>query len=405
MGKTSLRGCRSSIMSLALLPLAFLGSVSAHGGVLWPPVWQAGVATPIEELTTHEAFTEPKVKDPNSGVVVKSVKSWLTDQAYTGGVGDEFKGIGPVTNDWSKNKDPKTRSFDRCWGNCVKYRNPWAAPGQAPSLGGGCGVFGGNPLGCPAGKDNRPPGSQCGQDKPIGRGKRGTSSFGTDARLFDFPQMITTEWEVGSTQDVVWASNGGHKGGYTYRLCKMPSKGRTAITEECFTKNVLEFATNFTMIKAQKKGKGDWEKFEQTDLREGTYPEGSVWRPVGKYLKSKLTLRKDSVVVPASLKPGKYVLGWRWDSSGGNQVWVSCASMRLVRAPSGRAAEDEEDEEYPSLYTDDEYAELEEAFESTRAEEDDNEEEYPSLYTDEEYAELEEAFDNTRAEEDDDEEE
>ena len=68
--------------------------------------------------------------------------------------------------------------------------------------------------------------------------------------------------------------------------------------------------------------------------------------------------------------------------------------MRLVRAPSVRAAEDEEDEEYPSLYTDEEYAELEGAFESTRAEDGDNEEEYPSLYTDEEYAELEGAFEN-----------
>merc|ERR1719249_277765 len=139
-----------------------------------------------------------------------------------------------------------------------------------------------------------------------------------------------------------------------------------------------------------KKGEGKWEKFDQTDLKEGTFPKGSTWRPVGKYVKSATTLRKDSVVVSADLKPGNYVLGWRWDGSGGNQVWVSCASMRLVRAPSVRAAEDEEDEEYPSLYTDEEYAELEEAFESTRAEEDDDEEEYPSLYTDEEYAELEE---------------
>jgi hypothetical protein len=384
-------------MSLALLPLAFLGSVSAHGGVLWPPVWQAGVSTPIEELTSNEAFTEPKVRDPNSGRIVKSVKSWLTDQAYTGGVGDDFKGVGPVTNDWSKNKNKEVKDFDRCWGNCVKYRNPWAAPGQAPSLGGGCGVFGGNPLGCPAGKDTRPPGSVCGQDKPIGRGNRGTSSFGTDAREFDFPQMITTEWQVGSTQDVVWTSNGGHHGGYTYRLCKMPNGGRADITEECFTKNVLEFATNFTMIKGMNKaGEGTWKKFEQYDLREGTFPEGSVWRPVGKYLKSKvMTMRKDSVVVPASLKPGKYVLGWRWDSSGGNQVWVSCASMRLVPASSGRAAEDEENEEYPSLYTDEEYEELEEAFESTRAEEDDDEDDFDGpLYTDEEYAELEEAFEN-----------
>merc|ERR1712172_467583 len=305
MGETSTKGCSRSIMSLALLPFAFLGSVSAHGGVLWPPVWQAGDATPIEELTSQEAFTEPK------------------------------------------------------------YRNPWAAPGQAPSLGGGCGVFGGNPLGCPAGKDNRPPGSACGQAKPIGRGNRGTSSFGTDARKFDFPQMITTEWQVGSVQDVVWTSNGGHHGGYTYRLCKMPNGGRTAITEECFTNNVLEFATNFTMIKGMdENGEGKWEKFEQNDLSEGTYPAGSVWRPVGKYLKTAATLRKDSVVVPATLVPGDYVLGWRWDSANGNQVWVSCASMKLVGALSGRAAGDNEDEEYPALYTDEDYAELEETFEN-----------------------------------------
>ena len=41
--------------------------------------------------------------------------------------------------------------------------------------------------------------------------------------------------------------------------------------------------------------------------------------------------------------------------------------MRLVGAPSVRAAEDDEDdeeEEYPSLYTDEEYAELEQAFEN-----------------------------------------
>ena len=68
-----------------------------------------------------------------------------------------------------------------------------------------------------ANKDTRPPGSVCGQEKPMGRGSRGTSSFGTDARLFDFPQMITTQWEVGSSQEVVWESRGSHKGGYTYR--------------------------------------------------------------------------------------------------------------------------------------------------------------------------------------------
>ena len=83
--------------------------------------------------------------DPKSGRAVTSVKSWLTDQAYTGGVGDEFKGIGPVTNNQTKLLKPS----DRCGPMCVVNTNPWAAPGRAPSLGGGCGVFGGNPRGCP----------------------------------------------------------------------------------------------------------------------------------------------------------------------------------------------------------------------------------------------------------------
>ena len=64
----------------------------------------------------------------------------------------------------------------------------------------------------------------------------------------------------------------------------MPEEGRTGITEECFTKNVLRFATNFTMMKSLAALEDGWERFEQNDLREGTYPEGSVWRPVGKVM-------------------------------------------------------------------------------------------------------------------------
>ena len=38
--------------------------------------------------------------------------------------------------------------------------------------------------------------------------------------------------------------------------------------------------------------------------------------------------------------------------------------MRLVDAPAGRAADDDDDEEDSPLYTDEEYAELEGAFEN-----------------------------------------
>ena len=36
------------------------------------------------------------------------------------------------------------------------------------------------------------------------------------------------------------------------------------------------------MLKSFQDLEKDWESFEQNDLRKGTFPEGSVWRPVGK---------------------------------------------------------------------------------------------------------------------------
>ena len=43
---------------------------------------------------------------------------------------------------------------------------------------------------------------------------------------------------------------------------------------------------------------------------------------------------------------------------------MSCASMRLVAGPSGRADEEQDYDEDTPLYTDEEYAELEGAFEN-----------------------------------------
>ena len=87
---------------------------------------------------------------------------------------------------------------------------------------------------------------------------------------------------------------------------------------------------------------GTFENFEQTDLSVGTYPVGSVWRPIGKVFPTPLSkywhvlrseddliyfsklhcsyLRKDTVRIPANLPEGDYVLGWRWDVENGNQV-------------------------------------------------------------------------------------
>merc|ERR1719474_1283591 len=115
-----------------------------------------------------------------------------------------------------------------------------------------------------------------------------------------------------------------------------------------------------------------------------------------------LALRKDSVIVPANLKRGEYVLSFRWDTSGGNQVWVSCASIKLVKSAAGRSDDNQDDDDY-SYYTAEDYEELEhDVFESTRSDEDDEDDDDYSLYTDEDYEELEQAFESTRADEDED---
>merc|ERR1712037_1034696 len=118
---------KSSMTLLVLLRFAFLASASAHGGMMWPPTWQDGFGRPIEALTNDSVFSLPVVRDPNSDRAVVNIKSWLTDQAYTGGVGDQFKGIGPVTNDNNK----KLPRGDRCKGSCDDQEplgSPWTSP-------------------------------------------------------------------------------------------------------------------------------------------------------------------------------------------------------------------------------------------------------------------------------------
>ena len=128
-----------------------------------------------------------QVKDPNTGLSIADARAWLTDQAYIGGHGDNFKKTGEQTN------------FKDCGSTCSSLKHPWAAPGRAPNLGGGCGIFWGNPYGCPAHDDQRPPGSDCG-DTSRGFDSRGTWSYGASALEIDFPQAKNTEWARGSDQ-------------------------------------------------------------------------------------------------------------------------------------------------------------------------------------------------------------
>ena len=46
----------------------------------------------------------------------------------------------------------------------------------------------------------------------------------------------------GEAAEVYWTSNGYHRGGYAYRLCRVPDGQYWKVTEECFQQGHLNFA-------------------------------------------------------------------------------------------------------------------------------------------------------------------
>merc|ERR1712209_99536 len=85
-------GIHGIMPALPVLLLASLAlEVSGHGGMVWPPIWQDGHYTSLNKITGYKIYSDPKVKDPNTGLSIADARAWLTDQAYIGGHGDNFK--------------------------------------------------------------------------------------------------------------------------------------------------------------------------------------------------------------------------------------------------------------------------------------------------------------------------
>jgi len=220
-----------------------------------------------------------------------------------------------------------------------KY-NPWRAPGKAPV--------------------NDPCGLASGGTNPNSYAAVPAGYVGGAKASEVLPETESTLWQAGATASVGWALAAQHSGGYSYRLCPKDS----ALSEECFKSNALTFTGNSTI---------HWNDDSQadSDIVPRTYvaPDGGQWRtnPVpacmsGKehwahqgratadckygtmfeptfedfhqgYLRPSNTGKNrwsvmDEVNVPN--KPGKYVLGWRWDCEEADQVWTSCADIDIV---------------------------------------------------------------------------
>lgn len=271
--------------------------------------------------------------------------------------GYEFPG--PICN-WYTNEttikeptifDPKLRTFARVPDENKVLHTPWRAPGSAPIYS-PCGVSGGNPDGCGAPK--------CGQ-------KFGGYGHGLRAEEVEFVHPIyVTNWTRGDIVEVAWSIYANHGGGYSYRLCRMPSVedgGRKALKEECFQQNPLRFVGDKQWIQW---GEDESTRLEIESVRtdEGTTPAGSQWTKnpipacvgqIGGFLDPHPCIlgtqfpepgpglsgfginifgKKvfpfsivDKVEIPEDLESGEYVLSFRWDTEQGKQVWNSCSSV------------------------------------------------------------------------------
>eukprot|EP00051_Salpingoeca_urceolata_P023828 m.410430 g.410430 ORF g.410430 m.410430 type:complete len:387 (+) comp20158_c7_seq8:1833-2993(+) len=245
------------------------------------------------------------------------------------------------------------------------YRfNPWRAPGHAP-VADACGLAGG-----------RHP-----QDLPGGDAVYFTTQFATlgDAGSVVLPPSPTsTIWHAGDSVEVAWGIRYNHGGGYQYRLCPATEN----LTESCFQKTPLDFDrtkqalvwNNGTRLSIP----GVW-------VDQGVLPMGSTWarNPIPRTNDDNKGLANESscpgptgrsgpgctqfkapcpqdtgilpwstdgsgqgacsgdwtagvisdhVIIPKDIKPGQYVLGWRWDCEETAQVWQNCADVTILAA-------------------------------------------------------------------------
>ena len=227
--------------------------------------------------------------------------------------------------------------------------NPWRAPGHAPVYD-PCGRAGGGP---------HPTG---------GHGEFTNTTYAKFGDLGSkLPYYATgTVWEAGAAVETMQSIRANHGGGYQYRLCpleKMPC------SEADFQQTPMPFADSSSIMMSN----GTMLKLSSTFVSVGTLPVGSTWQMLGipdthhvrpgntgpvedwafpppcyepAYEEDKplggldearcsgqwmnnITIY-DQLVVPASLTPGEYVLGLRWDCETSAQVWQSCADVTIT---------------------------------------------------------------------------
>lgn len=233
------------------------------------------------------------------------------------------------------------------------YRwNPWRAPGTAPVFD-PCGKAGGGYPG------NAGPGAA--DFVNTSNAKHG--DLGSEV-LQPGPSQAT--WKVGAEVETMWGLRANHGGGFQWRLCPRSAK----LTEACFQQQPLPFVGRQSLQFPNGSRSLIPSKYAYANgsvaaiTADNQLPTGITWAlnplPDGKQSGSVGAAGEwefpppcdsvkmpgntnlcsgerpfgvsvvDVLRVPASTKPGAYVLGWRWDVEETAQVWSSCSDITIV---------------------------------------------------------------------------
>lgn len=254
--------------------------------------------------------------------------------------------------------------------------NPWRAPGTAP-VANACGLAGGTPW----------------ADDVSEAGVYTTTEFahhgmkGTDLKPLD----TGVQWKIGGQAEVVWQPENNHGGGYSWRLCpavetlteecfqKHPLNFVQDQQGIVFQNGTMKRIQGTFVTEGTYPAGSMWSTLPIPDTWLGPrclpgpndtdatpfackpWEKGGVDGPCGPcpgtpgsdcsrcdnngkpsfpppcdgcmgggdvHLHTMAV--RDVVNIPSDLKPGKYILGWRWDCEATAQVWSNCADVTLV---------------------------------------------------------------------------
>lgn len=275
--------------------------------------------------------------------------------------------------------DPKYRSVNR---NAtagspedIYKHNPWRAPGTAP-VADACGLAGGTPW-----KREVSEAGDYTKTKFAHHGMSGTLLKPLDTGV---------KWAIGGEAEVTWQVENNHGGGYSYRLCPADEP----LTEDCFQKHPLDFVQeqqgivfrNGTVVpikgtfltagtfptdsmwamipmptdalgprclpgpndtKSTPNACQPWEKGlvdgpcvpcpetagSDCSRCDNKWDKTPSFEPPCEGCQGSNHLRaiRDVLKVPSNLRPGRYILGWRYDCEATAQVWSSCSDIILVK--------------------------------------------------------------------------